>query len=486
MESLESRTLLDAVLPYFGGGFKTQFIDGSGGPTGLGDLVTVSLRGPGTGIVHMPNYYGHYDAAMIELHGTTTESVVTITVEGKGATTVGAITTDSSLGGIVAKSVTLTGELSVAGSLGKLVLGGAGGEHTLRLHADPTIVPDPKVQADITLLSVQDLSIQAGDIPIRSLKVGQWLDTPGSAADVIAAPAIGSLKSSGAFEAGLELSGLASAKSALGSVVVSGDLANAYWDVAGNVGKVKLAGWVNDSCLRATGSIAGISVGGAHHSDFMAGISELAARKADQLVFFENPAAAIGSFKVKGLKVPRGQTPPRFFVDSNVSAAQLGAVSLLNVDFNNGSTLFGLYARLTGSGKEIKSVRCADSLDRNLNFTWPPRKDVTFAQRPDLTISLVDNSAPTAQAGDDQTVFCGQQVNLSASGTDPENNPLTYQWTQLSGLSVVLAGSDTAAPSFVAPSVAGQAELVFQVTVRDSGGLTAHDTLTVTVMPIAP
>lgn len=390
MESLESRTLLDAELAHFGGEFKTQYIDGSGGQTGLGDLVTVSLSGPGSGIVHMPDYSGHYDASLIELHGTTAKTVLTITVAGKGVTTVSGITADGPLGGIVAKAVTLTGDIDIASSLGKLVLGSSSGDHTIRLHADPTMVPIPGVQASITLMSAMDLSIQANDIPIRSLKVGQWLDSADSANDVISGCVIGSIKSAGEFQADLALGGMKTVKKTLDRVKISGDMSGVDWDVTGNIGKVKLAGWAEDFCLCATGSIAGITVGGANHSDFMAGISDLCDRKADDCSLFENLDASIGSFKVKGIKTPKGLETPRFFVDSNVSAARLGTVSLLNAEFDNGDTPFGLFALQTGSGKEIKSVRYRDSVDRSLSFNWPPHKDAIFVARPDLAISLVD------------------------------------------------------------------------------------------------
>ena len=41
--------------------------------------------------------------------------------------------------------------------------------------------------------------------------------------------------------------------------------------------------------------------------------------------------------------------------------------------------------------------------------------------------------------GFDQVVEEGEQVTLSGSGTDPENQGLTYQWVQTSGPKVVFS-----------------------------------------------
>ena len=51
------------------------------------------------------------------------------------------------------------------------------------------------------------------------------------------------------------------------------------------------------------------------------------------------------------------------------------------------------------------------------------------------------NLAPVADAGPDQTVIEGTSVTLDGTAsTDPDNSPqpLTYQWTQLSGPTVTI------------------------------------------------
>ena len=92
---------------------------------------------------------------------------------------------------------------------------------------------------------------------------------------------------------------------------------------------------------------------------------------------------------------------------------------------------------------------------------------------------VANNDDPNAHAGADQTVQAGTSVTLNGAGTDPENQDLSYAWTQFSGTSVTLAGADTSSPTFTAPSTA--ATLVFALVVNDGVNDSAVDTVTVTV-----
>ena len=53
-----------------------------------------------------------------------------------------------------------------------------------------------------------------------------------------------------------------------------------------------------------------------------------------------------------------------------------------------------------------------------------------------ITVTAGANDAPTADAGENQTVGEGASVTLAGSGTDPEGEALTYRWTQDSGQTV--------------------------------------------------
>ena len=90
------------------------------------------------------------------------------------------------------------------------------------------------------------------------------------------------------------------------------------------------------------------------------------------------------------------------------------------------------------------------------------------------------NQSPVADAGADQTVSAGSTVTLNGSGSsDADGDPLTFQWTQISGTTVTLDNANTDTASFTAPNVSEV--LTFQLTVDDGNGGTASATTSVTV-----
>ena len=98
------------------------------------------------------------------------------------------------------------------------------------------------------------------------------------------------------------------------------------------------------------------------------------------------------------------------------------------------------------------------------------------------TVNPPVNSPPTADAGSSQTVDEGVTVNLSGSGsTDPESDPLTYQWSQIGGPSVTLLNSNTVNCSFVAPQVSSTQTITVRLTVDDGNGGSDTDDVVITV-----
>ena len=86
------------------------------------------------------------------------------------------------------------------------------------------------------------------------------------------------------------------------------------------------------------------------------------------------------------------------------------------------------------------------------------------------TVAVVNvNHAPIADAGAPQTVHSGRLVTLSGNSSyDPDNDPIAYQWTQVSGPAVTLSNAASASPSFTAPPTSGTTTLKFRLTVSDS------------------
>lgn len=109
--------------------------------------------------------------------------------------------------------------------------------------------------------------------------------------------------------------------------------------------------------------------------------------------------------------------------------------------------------------------------------------DGTDDSAPD-SVSITINNGPAANAGADQIDLApGSQVRLDGTASsDPENDPLTYAWTQVSGPSVSLDDPTSATPSFTAPRESGGQPIVFQLVVSDGTLFSAPDTVSIDVI----
>ena len=91
------------------------------------------------------------------------------------------------------------------------------------------------------------------------------------------------------------------------------------------------------------------------------------------------------------------------------------------------------------------------------------------------------NKAPIANAGADVNVTGPADVTLNGSGSrDPENEALTYLWTQVSGPTIAIANADMANAAIQLAATQTDVAYSFSLKVIDPEGLSATDSVTVT------
>ena len=142
--------------------------------------------------------------------------------------------------------------------------------------------------------------------------------------------------------------------------------------------------------------------------------------------------------------------------------------------------------RVTLSGANTASASfTAPSAAATLTFslTVSDGANTSAADAVSVTVRPPPNTPPVADAGTGSSVEEGHEARLDGSGsTDDDGDPLTYAWTQASGASVHLSGAATSSPSFTAPELLRNENLVFSLTVNDGKAGSAADTVTVTVV----
>ena len=127
------------------------------------------------------------------------------------------------------------------------------------------------------------------------------------------------------------------------------------------------------------------------------------------------------------------------------------------------------------------------ALDYNTNFKSAGPGDrrstrQTPTGRPTTTrcsSGLDLNAPPTVDAGGPYAVVEGESVTVTATGSDPDGDPLTYAWDLDDNGSFETSGQSA---TFSAALLAAPSTRTIKVQVTDPGGLTATDTATVNVI----
>lgn len=90
------------------------------------------------------------------------------------------------------------------------------------------------------------------------------------------------------------------------------------------------------------------------------------------------------------------------------------------------------------------------------------------------------NTVPVVDAGSDQSAAEGASVQLAATASDADGDALSYTWSQTSGPTVTLSSATAEDPTFTAPDVTSESDVVLSLSVSD-GTATTSDTVTITI-----
>ena len=379
----------------FGNGARATYSDAAG------RRVTVSLAGPGTGVVSVIGTA----AAEVTIATTGTTAATRLSVQpAGGTTTLDGLTVTGSLSALAAAAVDLAGDLTVTGTVHSLALAGASGDHTLSIAGTGTA-------GSLRLGDVSALTVDTAE-PLATLSATAWADP--SAAAVITAPLIRSLVVPGAFapDVAVGTGGVAAARVGAASGV---------WTVGGPVGTLTAASTAAGWSATVAGAIRSLAVNGTAagsltaasvrslrvRSDLSATVTLTAADTTDLSTLTVGgtiagstvrAAGSVGSVRaaaVTGSTVFAGVSPAvtalptaasdfaasagivsftvtgaaGTFADSDVAAVALGRVAVRHVTTADGGTPFGFAADTLAS--------FTDAEPGVATFRWTPKQPTT-------------------------------------------------------------------------------------------------------------
>ena len=128
---------------------------------------------------------------------------------------------------------------------------------------------------------------------------------------------------------------------------------------------------------------------------------------------------------------------------------------------------------------------CGSDDDSSSPVMSSSSSQISSSQASSSSSSVADNTAPVVNAGSDQTVTAGEQVDLFAEANDADGEVASLAWEQVSGprAPLTIVDGNTGHYRFTAPNT-GVDETVamqFRLSATDDQGATSVDTVAVTV-----
>ncbi|MEE1673905.1 DUF1566 domain-containing protein [Agarivorans aestuarii] len=186
------------------------------------------------------------------------------------------------------------------------------------------------------------------------------------------------------------------------------------------------------------------------------------------------PTVSAGSNQTVDEQTPVTLTASASDTDGSIASYQWTQTAGTTVTLSGATT-----ASASFTSPEITS-------SENLSFTVDVSDNEGGTAQASITVTVVNNNAPVANAEAPLQVKSGSTIQLDATtSTDVESASLIYDWVQTDSTGVVasLTDSSSAQPSFIAPAVSTSLTLQFQVTVTDDGGKSDNASLTLIVSP---
>ncbi len=192
---------------------------------------------------------------------------------------------------------------------------------------------------------------------------------------------------------------------------------------------------------------------------------------------------ASGIMSVTTTSHPQGGQPPsqyRFLRDYYEMTTTAEYTGLVAVSFTYDE------ADVQGQESNLKLFHWDGSGWQDITVSVNTVNNIITGETPTLSLFAIGdllNSPPTVDAGGPYSVDEGNQVTVSATGSDPENGPLTYAWDLDNNGSFETPGQSV---NFSAATLDGPSSPIIAVQVTDDGGLTATDQAIVGVLNVAP